>query len=112
MTRRRWIYFGDEAVEVSDDYIPEPRQHDGLLWNDRLYQDDGDPRYNSRAEHREYMRRNDLSMVGDYTETWKKAAKARAEFYQGKDSSRKEDVASALQKVRAGYRPKIQPQED
>jgi hypothetical protein len=105
VTRRRWVYFGEEAVEISDDYIPEPIHRDGLLWNDRLYQDDGDPRYNSRAEHREYMRRNGLSTVDDWTGTWEKAAKNRADYYQGKDASRKQDVTEAIHKLQAGHRP-------
>jgi len=95
--RKRFVAVGNKWVEVSPDYEQPAPNRDSLLWNDRLYQDDGDPRYNSRAEHREYARRNNLSLASDYTETWAKAAKERAAWYQeGKDSTRREDVARAL----------------
>ena len=111
MTRRRWVYFGEEAVEVSDDYVPESRNHDGVLWNDRLYQDDRDPRYASRAQHREYMRRNGLTTADDFTETWKRAAAEREKIQKGIDSTRKTDVNEALERVRSGYKPRRIPSE-
>lgn len=95
MTKKRWIYDNEgnahEAIEPQA--LP---MYDGLLWNDKLYQNDGDPRYNSRQEHRAYMRDNDLSMHSDYTLEWEKSAKARADFYSGVDPSRRDDIARAI----------------
>lgn len=95
MGKRRWVYRNGEAVEVSADYTP-PRNYDHLLYNDRLYQDDGDPRYNSRKEHRQYMADNGLSMHSDYTQFYKDKAKEREKHYMGIDPSRKLDVAQAV----------------
>lgn len=102
MTRRRWIYQDGVAHEVSLDYVaPEAKRNtDSILQNDRLYQDDGDPRWNSRSQHRQYMKDNDLSMACDFTETWKKAAQERQNISKGIDPSRARDVAQAIQKLR------------
>ncbi len=103
--KRRWIYDDEgNAHEVSQDFVAVMNNHDALLWNDRLYQDDGDKRYMSRAQHQDYMKRNDLSLVGDYTETWNRAAKDRADFFAGKDSGRKEDINRAIEKLNNGRR--------
>ena len=103
--KRRWIYDdGGNAHEVSQDFGAVMGNHDALLWNDRLYQDDGDKRYMSRAQHQDYMKRNDLSLAGDYTETWKKAEKVRNDFYAGKDPSRKEDINRAIERLQRGRR--------
>jgi len=96
--RKRFVAVGNKWVEVPEDYAPEPPRADYLLYNDRLYQDDGDSRYNSRAEHREYMRRNDLTTSDDWTDSWAKAAKERAAFFtEGRDPSRRQDVARAME---------------
>ena len=102
MTRRRWVYRDGIAIEVDLNYVPKDRGQntDGVLWNDRLYQDDGDPRYNSRASHRQYMKDNDLSMACDFTQTWQKAAEQRQNISKGIDPSRARDVAQAFEKLR------------
>jgi hypothetical protein len=100
MTRRRFIQQRDgELVEVTTDHEAEPRRHDGLLYNDRLFQDDGDPRYTSRKTHAEYMKRNNLSLHSDYTETWAKAAKERENIRSGHDTTRREQVARAMHEI-------------
>jgi hypothetical protein len=53
----------------------------------------------SRRKHAEYMKRNDLAMATDYTQTWAKASKAREDMLSGKpfDSrSRRESIAKAM----------------
>ena len=102
MTRRRWVYKDGVAHEVSLDFVPEGRKAntDGILYNDRLYQDDGDPRYNSRSSHRQYMKDNDLSMACDFTNVWQKAAEERQNISKGIDPSRARDVAQAIAKLR------------
>ena len=106
--RRRWIFVDDEAYEVNRDYVPEPRNHDGILWNDRLYQDDNDMRYASRSQHREYMRARGLTTADDFKGEWERAAKERAERARGYDPKRKQDIADAMRKLEAGYKPKVQ----
>ena len=101
MARRRWIYVDGVAHEVDLDYVNRVvPNHDALLFNDRLYQDDGDPRYTSRTTHREYMKRNNLSLASDYTNEWANAAKARANIQQGVDPRRREDIVRAVQQLR------------
>src|SRR5262249_16137300 len=101
--KRRFIQQRDGSlIEVTSDYVPEPRNHDAVLWNDRTYQDCGDPRFFSRSQHREYMRVNGLTTVDDFTQHFERAAEARARFYEGGDRSRKEDVARALARYARG----------
>lgn len=104
--RRRWIYINGVPHEVSQDYV-QPRDKtpaDGLLWNDRAYQDMCDPRFKSRSEHRQYMAQNGLATMDDFKETWAAAEKKREQFYQGVDPSRKQDVAKALERTLNGSR--------
>lgn len=104
MPRRRWIYKNGEAFEISSDAEVTPRAPtDSALWNDRLYQDDGDRRYNSRKQHREYMARNGLTTIDDWTNTWAKDEKERKAALAGRDPSRKQDVIEAFQRVREGH---------
>jgi hypothetical protein len=97
MTRRRYIQMDGELVEVSPDYVAPLPRRDGLLWNDRLFQDDGDPRYHSRKSHAQYMKSNNLSLHSDYTETWAKAAKERENIRTNShDTARREQIAQAM----------------
>ena len=96
--RKRFIAVGNRWVEVSQDYVPDPQNHDAVLWNDRQYQDVGDPRFASRTAHREYMRQNGLCTYDDFTKTFQKNEQQRAEFRTtGRDPSRSEDVVKAFQ---------------
>ena len=98
MTRRRWVYRDGVAHEVSLSYVPVANRPntDSVLWNDRVYQDDGDQRWNSRGEHRQYMKDNDLSMHCDYTEFYKRKASEREAYFKGVDPQRRVDVANAV----------------
>jgi hypothetical protein len=44
------------------------------------------------------MKRNNLTTMDDFKGEWSRAAKAREEFYAGKDPSRKADVINAVNK--------------
>ena len=97
--RRRYIQRGLELVEVSNDYVPEPRNTDSVLWNDRSYQDAGDARFTSRTTHREFMKEKGLTTVDDFKQSFKDAREKRLAFYRGEDASRKADIARALEKA-------------
>jgi hypothetical protein len=58
----------------------------------------GDPRFASRSQHREYMKRNGLSTMDDWTQTWAKAARERADASRGIDASRRADIERAFAK--------------
>jgi hypothetical protein len=59
----------------------------------------GDPRFNSRKSHREYMKRNDLTTSDDWTQTWAKAAKDRENIRAGHDTMRRAQVAQAMHAI-------------
>lgn len=104
MAKKRFIQMREppyDFVEVTDDYVSGPRSNtDGTLWNDRHYDGlratDGTP-IDSRTKHREYMKINGLTTMDDFKGTWDKAAKDRADYYQGKRGSvSRQDVARAI----------------
>lgn len=106
MTRRRYISLkiggAYELVEITKNNEPEQRgpRADSLLWNDRSYQDLGDPRFASRTQHREYMHSRGLTVTSDYKEEWKRAEATRVRFKQeGYDPTRKEDIARAISQL-------------
>jgi hypothetical protein len=100
MMRRRWIYRGCEAIEVGDDYVPDARSvQDSILWNDRAYQDMGDPRFASRKQHQEYMKQQGLTTASDYHQQWRKQEEQRNKVNSGYDPSRKEHVSKAIHKL-------------
>lgn len=100
MTRRRWIYpKGGDPVEVDPEYKPEPKNGDAVMWNDRLYQDANDPRYLSRATHREYMKRNGLTTMDDFKGEWAGAEKKRQAAFQGIAPERKQQIAQAFDRL-------------
>lgn len=101
--RRRFVMIDGELVEVTSDYVAPTRSGgtsgDAALWNDRLYQDGGDPRFSSRAQHRDFMRRNGLTTADDFRNSWPKDQQRRVDFREkGTDPSRKQDVIRALDK--------------
>lgn len=87
---------------MSLDYHTEPRDQQHLLWNDRIYDDlratDGVD-ISSRRKHREYMKRNNLTVADDYRNEWKQAAKRRVEFFAGRDPTRREDIERSIHKL-------------
>lgn len=102
MTRRRFIQINGELVEVGPGYRAPIRttNTDAVLWNDRSYQDANDPRFKSRTQHREYMKRHGLTTVDDFKGHFAQAEKSRERFYKGEDSSRRADIARAMETKR------------
>lgn len=101
----KWIYPRDG----SDPYPADERTAaaGGLLVIGDSHYDIGDPRFHSRATHREYMRAHGLSLVDEHKADWDRAAERRAEYFtRATDPNVKADVARAFEQVRAGYRPK------
>jgi hypothetical protein len=96
--RRRFIQQADGTLlEVSLDYQAEPVRHDSVLWNDRSYQDANDPRFASRSQHREFMKRNGLTTVDDFTGHFEREERRRDAFRtSAPDPSRARDIARAL----------------
>jgi len=106
MSRRRFVQLNGELVEIGQCYNPtprsDPRSGDAVLWNDRAYQDMNDPRFASRKQHREYMKRNNLSTIDDYKGEWARAAEKRAQYLtKGVDTDRRADIIRALERKRA-----------
>lgn len=94
--RRRFIQINGELIEVGPGYrAPIRTNTDAVLWNDRSYQG-VDSRFSSRTTHREYMKRHGLTTVDDFKGTFASAEKSRAEFFSGKDASRRADIAKAM----------------
>ena len=84
---------------MSLDYVNAvPANTDAALWNDRWAQDDGDPRYHSRASHAEYMRRNDLALAGDFANVWRGAETQRRAIRKGADPARRAQIWQAMQR--------------
>lgn len=104
MARRRWVQINGELIEVTDDYVAPQRgggaSGDSALWNDRAYQDGNDPRFTSRSQHRDYMRRHGLATVDDYAGQWRKDERRRLDYrHRGTDPTRKGDLLNALRKL-------------
>lgn len=107
MTRRRYIQdpVTLEMIEVTADYVAPPREsakNRGALWNDRHYDGvqatDGTD-ISTRKKHREYMKRNNLATVDDFSQTWAKSQKAREEFYTRGGSINRSDIERAMYQV-------------
>jgi hypothetical protein len=110
MTRRRYVQLKDgELLEVSADFQAEQREARHYVVGDRHYDGLTSPvdgaDISTRTKHREYMRRNNLTTADDFKGSWDAAAKARADFYQGRDSSRKSDVVEAVHQLQQGKKP-------
>ena len=104
MARRRWIYFEDGTIlEVFSDYVASSREarFANPLAGDRHYDglratDGAD--ISSRSKHRDYMRRNNLTTVDDFKDSWAKSKAQREEHYKGggDHKARREAVERAL----------------
>jgi len=53
----------------------------------------------SRAKHRDYMKRNNLTTIDDFALTWKREARERQARLAGDDISRQADIARAVEKL-------------
>jgi len=111
VARRRFIYDKQlgQLVEVSRDYVPSTdAQHvNPLARDDRSYAGlratDGTD-ISSRSKHREYMRRNELTTIDDYRESWAKAQSQREQYRAtGKGGAvTRQDVARAIYELESG----------
>ena len=71
-TKYRWDEQLKKLVEVGADYVAPLRPMVvGDSHYDGLRATDGTP-VDSKVKHREYMKRNNLALVGDFKETWSK----------------------------------------
>jgi hypothetical protein len=69
------------------------RHYDGLTATDGTD-------ISTRAKHRAYMKAKGLTTVDDFSGTWKKQAQEREARMAGADSTRKADIAAAIQQHR------------
>lgn len=53
----------------------------------------------TRTKHRKYMREHGLTTMDDFTETWKRAERERADRLAGIDPTRTRDIADAIEKL-------------
>ena len=111
MARRRFIWDRelDTLVEVTPDY-EQPGRDDArnILASDAIYDglraSDGTP-IDTRTKHREYMRRNGLTTIDDFTDTWKHARKQRDDYYTGKKGTvTKDDIGRAIHQLESSER--------
>lgn len=106
MTRRRWIQdrHTGELIEVTPDYDAPKRNDSGALWGDRSYDGlratDGTD-ISSRTKHREYMKRNNLTTMDDFQNTWAKAQESRERLFTQGGTFRREDVARAIEQLQS-----------
>lgn len=107
MTRRRYIQdpVTFEMIEVTPDFVPPPREsakNRGALWNDRHYDGvqatDGTD-ISTRKKHRDYMKRNNLATVDDFSQTWAKSQKEREQFYTQGGSIKRSDIERAMSQI-------------
>ena len=91
-----------DLIEVTPDFVAPQREsarNNGVLWNDRHYDGikatDGTD-ISTRAKHRDYMKRNNLTTVDDFKDTWAKAQKERENFYTRGGSFSRSDIERAI----------------
>ena len=110
MTRRTYHY--DEASgEMVEGRGPSRTEGSGDGWrfSDRVYSaspfvaHDGTV-IDSRKKHRDYMKRNNLSTVDDYTNQWESQRVEREKVFTGKHDreGRANDIAAAIRRSRDG----------
>ena len=100
--RRRFVRINDVLTEVPLDFRSGDEIHRVAIISDRHYSGlratDGSD-ISTRTKHRAYMKRNGLTTVDDFKETWRKAEVQRINEKRGVDPSRKYDVARAIEKL-------------
>lgn len=107
MSRRQYVQIDGVLYERDADHMPQSRDTaaaNALLWNDRAYQDMGDPRFASRSQHQQYMKENNLTTIDDFKDTWRIAEANRIKAKAGYDPSRKEDIAGAIRQLNSRRR--------
>lgn len=114
--RGRWRYDAaqgkcvDIDAEWNDAEARAQTTTEGLVYGHERAPDGTD--ISGRAKHRDYMKRNGLAMVGDFTEHWAKAEKERARVLSGDADSKatKETIGRELHKLDYSARRKVMEQ--
>jgi hypothetical protein len=106
-----YVYDKETGKMVEGRATPRGGSGDGYRFSDRVYSDkpfkapDGTI-IDSRAKHRDYMKRAGVTTMDDFKSTWKDAAKKREAFYTGTDQharrERKQDIARTIERLNRG----------
>ena len=102
MARRRFVWSpaDDCMVEVSADY-EQPGRNVPIIGDthyDGLRATDGTP-IDTKSKHREYMKRNGLTTVDDFKDTWANAERKRDAYRTGQSGAgavNKHDIARVI----------------
>lgn len=64
--RKRWVYMSGQAIEVGEDYTPEPRSEVHIIPDSKPYRSvvTGEV-IGGRRQHREHLKAHDLVEVGN-----------------------------------------------
>ena len=106
MGRRHFVQINGELVETTQS-TPRAAKDTGVLWNDRAYQDMGDPRFKSRMQHREYMKARGLTTADDFKGEWKTAERQRIMNRTATRGFARQEIIRSIEKLNAGYKPRI-----
>lgn len=104
MARRRWVQIDGELVEVTPDYVAQPRDHGrvhGDLHYDGLRAPDGTD-ISTRTKHREYMKRHNVTTVDDFKDTWKQAEARRDQYRTRGGTITRDDIGRAIAQLERG----------
>jgi len=103
--RKTYVY-DPKSKRLIEGRAPKPQDTGDRLMSDRLYDKlppahDGSS-INTRTRHRNYMKRNGLTTVDDFKDTWSKNEQRRQDFYAGRDDKqtryeRAKDIAQAME---------------
>lgn len=108
MARRRFVWSPEDdcLIEVTPDY-EQPGRHVpivGDLHYSNLQATDGTD-ISTRTKHREYMKRNGLTTMDDFKDTWANAATKRADYFQGKRGTvTRDDIGRAIHQLESRSR--------
>ena len=107
---RRTFVYDPKSRRLVEGKAPKPKDTGDRLMSDRLYAKlppahDGS-KLDTRTKHRQYMKRNGLTTVDDFKDTWAQAQKKRDAFYSGQHSKaerheRAMDISRAMDQVQA-----------
>ena len=84
-------YFPSMAFRAIDNALAGDRSYEGLRASDGTD-------ISTRTKHREYMKRNNLTTIDDFKDTWAKATKEREVYRTGKGGGAitREDIARTI----------------
>lgn len=98
--RRRWVYHNGEAIEVSEDYTPEPRAEVHIIPDLEPWKDPSGAVITGRAHWREHLKRTDSLEVG-HSDIRAQAERRKMEW-KTPESGRKEALKHALDMTTRG----------